>query len=135
MGNGVPQEILHQKSQNALAAKGALQVYHLAASRRRAPDCVQSRIFIGRGEPRFPALQITPPTRPFEGCATSKWCSASWRCRCPQLRGFWGSSRAGEGAGLRKSLRVLSQRKRSRWDRGRPPRDQGASPGGRAPAL
>lgn len=82
-----------------------------------------------------PYTSSLPPTPPSRGRATSKWCSASWRFRCPQLGGFRGSCRAGEGAGPRKSLRVLSQRKRSMWGRGRPPSDQGASPGGSAPAL
>lgn len=88
------------------------------------------------GEPRSLALQFTLPPAPHSpGCATSKWCNASWRCRCPQLGDFWGSPRAGEAAGLRKILRVPIQRKRSRWGRERPPWDQEESPGGSALAL
>lgn len=90
----------------------------------------------GVGEPRSLALTDHFPQYPLSpGCATSKWYSASWRCRCPQFGERPGSPRAGEGAGLRKSLRVPIQRKRSRWGRERSPWDQGASLGGPALAL
>lgn len=109
---------------------GALQICRLGPSPRRAPDHVQSRRALFCFTDPF-----LPTHTPSLGCATSKWCSASWRCRCLPVGGFWGSARAGEGAGLRKSLRVPSRRKRSRWGSGRPPWDHGASPGDTAPAL
>lgn len=84
-----------------------------------------------RPPPHSPPLPSTPPA---PGRAPSKRCNASWRCHCHQPGRVLGSCRAGEGADLRKSLRVLSRRKRSRWGRGRPPRDQWTSPGAVPPS-
>lgn len=73
---------------------------------QRVPGCVQSRTFTGRGV-WAPASQTTlPSTPPAPGRVLSKRCNASWRCHCHQPGGVQG----GEGADLRKSLRVLSRR-------------------------
>lgn len=118
--------------------ESVLQVRERAVPMRlsRVPGCL-----LYTAQPCYLATQVPPPhPTPIPlprspGRATNKWCSASWRCLCHLLGGFRGSSRDLEGAGQRKSLRVPTQRKRSRWGRGCPLWDPRVSVGRLCPAV